>query len=235
MVDLYMRPLNALLRQIEDREYKLFSSSLSLVECAQGETLYHPGDVVDTVYFPCGPTLISVTIATEEDRDVDAVLIGREGAIGGVGSGVLPSYSSVLIRAGGPVAKLPVRKLSDVKHQSDKLRLLLERYSEYFFAQQSQSAACNAAHSIEQRAAKWILHIIEHTGAEHITLTHERLAGLLGIGRSYLSRVIQGLKAEGILETARGEIRIRDRAALNRRSCACNLWLKKHYAKVVLP
>lgn len=233
MSNLDRRPLNGLLRHLEDDDYELLSPALSISESAQGETLYHPGDAVEAVYFPCGPTLISLAVATE-DRDVDTVLVGREGAVGGVISGgFLPAYSSIVVRAGGPLAKLPVRRLSDAKHQSHKLRRVFERYSDFFSAQQSQSAACNAAHSTEQRAAKWILQIIEHTGAEHVALTHERLAGLLGIGRSYLSRVIQGLKAAGVLDTARGEVRILDLAALKNRSCGCNDWLKKHYAEVL--
>ena len=41
-------------------------------------------------------------------------------------------------------------------------------------------------------------------------LTHEQLATLLGVGRSYASRVIQTFKAEGVLETRRGSILVRN-------------------------
>lgn len=234
MTTLDSRPLNGLLRHLKKKDYELLNPFLSFGESPSGEILYHPGDAVETVYFPCGPTLLSLAVAAEEDRDVDTVLVGSEGALGGViGGGFLPAYSRIAVRAGGPLARLPVRKLNDAKQQSAELRRLFERYSDYAVAQLCQSAACNAAHSIEERAAKWILQIIEHTGAESVTLTHEQLAGLLGIGRSYLTRVIQGLKAEGILDTARGELRIRDLTALRNRSCDCNSGLEKHYAEVL--
>jgi len=46
---------------------------------------------------------------------------------------------------------------------------------------------------------------IERTDGDNtVPLTHEQLATLLGVGRSYTSRVIQTFKAEGILETRRG-------------------------------
>ena len=66
-------------------------------------------------------------------------------------------------------------------------------------AQMFQSTACNAIHSIEQRTAKWIISAMERTDGDNVVpLTHEQLATLLGVGRSYASRVIQTFKAEGI-------------------------------------
>ena len=67
-------------------------------------------------------------------------------------------------------------------------------------AQIFQSTACNAIHSIEQRTAKWIISAMERTdGDNSVPLTHEQLSTLLGVGRSYTSRVIQTFKAEGVL------------------------------------
>ena len=59
-------------------------------------------------------------------------------------------------------------------------------------------------------------------GDDVVPLTHEQLATLLGVGRSYTSRVIQTFKAEGILETRRGSILIVNRDALQMRACLCN-------------
>ena len=82
-------------------------------------------------------------------------------------------------------------------------------------AQMFQSTACNAIHSIEQRTAKWIISAMERTdGDDVVPLTHEQLATLLGVGRSYTSRVMQTFKAEGVLETRRGSILVRNREAL---------------------
>ena len=93
------------------------------------------------------------------------------------------------------------------------------RYADCLFAQTVQSVACNAAHSIEERAAKWIVAIMERTGHDLVPLTHDQLANMLGVGRSYASRVIETFKAEGILETGRGSFLVSDR----RCACARNL------------
>jgi CRP-like cAMP-binding protein len=54
------------------------------------------------------------------------------------------------------------------------------RYADFLFAQALQSAACNAGHSNEQRAARCILSVRQRTG-DVVPLTHEQLASMLGI------------------------------------------------------
>jgi DNA-binding FadR family transcriptional regulator len=66
-----------------------------------------------------------------------------------------------------------------------------------------------------------------------VPLTHEQLAAMLGVGRSYVSRVIQTFKAEGVLETRRGSILVRDREALRIRACLCNESVKNHFEEVL--
>src|SRR6202022_2588516 len=89
-------------------------------------------------------------------------------------------------------------------------------------------------HAIEQRTAKWIISAIERTEGEYIVpLTHEQLATLLGGGRSYTIRVIQTFKAEGVLETPRGSLLVRNRDALRIRACLCNESVKNHFEEVL--
>ena len=70
-------------------------------------------------------------------------------------------------------------------------------------------------------------------GDDIVPLTHEQLATLLGVGRSYTSRVIQIFKAEGMLETRRGSILVRNPDALRIRSCLCNEAVKNHFEEVL--
>jgi DNA-binding FadR family transcriptional regulator len=70
-------------------------------------------------------------------------------------------------------------------------------------------------------------------GQNIVPLTHEQLATLLGVGRSYASRVIQIFKAEGVLETRRGSILVRNPDGLRLRSCLCNESVKNHFEEVL--
>ena len=228
------RPFNNLLRRLNAPDYALIEPFLEQAAATADDLLYSPGDDVETVHFPCGPSLVSFLVANEDGRDVETILVGREGAVGGIVSqGFLPAYTRITVKVGGPVARLRVSKLDAAKSASATLRSLFARYADCMLAQVFQTTACNAIHSIEQRTAKWILSARERTGDDLVPLTHEQLSTMLGVGRSYASRVIQTFKAEGILETRRGAILIRNDTALGARSCLCNEAVKAHFEDVL--
>ena len=229
------RPLNNLLRRLNAADFALVAPFLAGSDANAGEVLYSPGDNVEIVHFPCGPSLVSYLVPNEDGRDVETILIGREGAVGGIVSqGYLPAYTRIMVKFTGPFVRLPVSKLDSAKAKSASLSNIFARYADCLLAQMFQSTACNAIHSIEQRTAKWIMSAMERTdGDEVVPLTHEQLATLLGVGRSYTSRVIQTFKAEGILETRRGSILVRNPEALKSRSCLCNEAVKGHFEEVL--
>lgn len=229
------RPFNNLLRRLNDADYALLRPHLAGEEVGAGEVLYSPGDDVEIVHFPCGPSLVSYLVPNEDGRDVETILIGREGAVGGIVSqGYLPAYTRIMVKFGGPFVRLSVGKLDAAKTKSASLRNIFARYADCMLAQMFQSTACNAIHSIEQRTAKWIISAMERAdGDDVVPLTHEQLATLLGVGRSYTSRVIQTFKAEGVLETRRGSILIRNPDALRIRACLCNEAVKNHFEEVL--
>jgi Crp-like helix-turn-helix domain len=229
------RPFNNLLRRLNPADYAALEPHLNGDQAKPGELLYNPGDYVQTVHFPCGPTLISYMVANEDGRDVETILIGREGAVGGIVSqGFLPAFTRITVKFGGPIVRLSVVKLEAAKANSASLRNIFARYADCLLAQIFQSTACNAIHSIEQRTAKWIISAMERAdGNNTVPLTHEQLATLLGVGRSYASRVIQSFKAQGLLGTRRGAIVVHDPEALKLHSCRCNEAVKTHFEEVL--
>jgi DNA-binding transcriptional regulator YhcF (GntR family) len=229
------RPYNNLLRRLNEADYALIAPHLAHQDAGANDLLYNPGDNVDVVHFPCGPSLATYLVANEDGRDVETILVGREGAVGGIVSqGFLPAYTRIIVKFGGPFVRLSIGKLDAAKAKSRTLSNVFSRYADCMLAQIFQSTACNAIHSIEQRTAKWIVSAMERAeGDNTVPLTHEQLATLLGVGRSYASRVIQTLKAEGILETRRGSILVRNPDALKTRACLCNESVKSHFEEVL--
>ena len=75
-------PQNNLLRALRPADYELLKPHLTQWTGAANHLLYNPGDNVEVIYFPCGPSLASFLVPSEEGRDVETVLIGREGAVG---------------------------------------------------------------------------------------------------------------------------------------------------------
>src|ERR1700751_623954 len=116
------RPYNNLLRRLNSADYALIASHLSLLESAANDLLYNPGDDVDVVHFPCGPSLASYLVANEDGRDVETILVGREGAVGGIVSqGFLPAYTRIMVKFSGPFVRLAIVRLDAAKSKSKTL------------------------------------------------------------------------------------------------------------------
>ena len=181
--DIGRPPFNNLLRRLSDSDFGLIAPHVTRDVAKANDLLYNPGDDVEIVHFPCGPSLVSYIVPNEDGSDVEAILVGREGAVGGIVSeGYLPAYTRIMVKFGGPFVRLRVGKLNAAKAKSTTLRNVFARYSDCLLAQMFQSTACNAIHSVEQRTAKWIISAIERTeGGNVVSLTHQQLAALLGV------------------------------------------------------
>ncbi len=178
--------------------------------------------------------MLSYLVLLEDGRAVETVLIGREGAIGGIVShGRLPAFARAMVQFAGPVLRMTLADLEAAKHESLTLRYFFARYADCLMAQVFQSIACNAVHTVEQRTAKWVLAALERTGGSELPLTQEHLAALLGVGRGYVSRVLRALREEGLIRTRRGILHVPDRSALAGRSCRCNAVVRQHFEAVL--
>lgn len=225
---------NSLLDALREEDRAELEPCLSRIEVAPRSVIHAPGEPVAHTYFPCGTASGSYTIRLTGGAAVEIVLIGREGALGGiVSNGQVQSYACATVLYGGMFQRIATEDLEAAKDRSPSLRHLFARYADCLLAQTFQSVACNAAHTVEQRASKWLIAAIDRTGESDVTMTQEQLGALMGVGRSYTSRLIQRFKADGILRTHRGGIDVTNREELARRSCTCNALVARHFEKVL--
>lgn len=223
-----------LLATLREDDLKLIDSIATRVSMQSGTVLYEPGDTVDYCYFPIGSAFGSFFVELESGVAVETVMVGREGALGGiVSNGNLPSYARATVMHQGDFYRIAIPDIDRIKHESHGVRYMFDRYADCLMAQVFQSIACNAIHTIEQRAAKWLIAAVDRTGEKEITMTQEQLASMMGIGRSYASRVIQRLKRDGLVATRRGGIVVLDADRLTRRSCSCNALVRDHFQAVL--
>jgi DNA-binding transcriptional regulator YhcF (GntR family) len=174
-----------------------------------------------------------MTVELSGGRFIEVTSIGREGAVGGIVScGHAPAFARAEVLVGGPAFRVPMHALEDAKQRSSFVANLFCRYSDYLLSTIMQSVACNAFHSIADRAARWLLHAQDRAG-DRIELTQEALAGLLGVQRTTVNAVIKELSSEGLIGTSRGTVRVLDRAGLKRRACECYDRLREHYSDVI--
>jgi CRP-like cAMP-binding protein len=198
-----------------------------------GDVVLRRGFDVESSIFPFGATMISIIVDLADSRSVEVASIGREGAVGGIVScGRAPVFARAETIVGGPAARIPMRVIEQVKAGSGHLRNLFCRYSDYLLAQIMQSVACNSFHSIEQRAARWLLTAQDRAG-DRLVLTQEALAGLLGVQRTTINAVARQLSDEGLITTRRGTIQVEDRGALEARACECHDRVEHFFGDVI--
>lgn len=203
------------------------------IELNTGAVILARGEQPRFSLFPIGSTMISLSVELSGGRTAEVASIGREGAVGGIVScGHAPAFSQAKVLMPGAAYRVPMKTLELAKGDSPFIANLFCRFSDYLLAQVMQSAACNAYHSISERAARWLLHAQDRAG-DRIELTQEAFAGLLGVQRTTVNAVIKSLQADGLLTTGRGIIRVTDRAGLKRRACECYQRLEDHFAAVI--
>jgi len=207
---------------------------MSSLDLKAGDQLFAAGHEVDHAIFPIDTLMISLLVDLDRGRSVEVASIGKEGAIGGIIScGTAPAFSQSVVQIGGCAIAVPVRELEAAKQTSAHLRNLFCRYSDYLLSQVMQSVACNAVHSIEERAARWLLHTHDRIGGERIALTQETLAELLGVQRTTVNAVVRLLHEQGVIINRRGAIEVRDRSGLSRIACGCYQAVEDHFASVL--
>jgi len=207
-----------------------------MIECqlSAGETIYEPGEIVRYAYFPRDAALAVFLVLMDNGDVVETTMVGKEGALGGIVSqGRIPCYARSCVMQPGSFYRIALADLEQVKEQSPQIEHLFARYADCMMAQVFQAVACNATHSIEQRAAKWLCAAMDRTGRDEISMTQKQLASMMGIGRSYASRVVQRFKAEGLVRTRRGGLKVLDQKGLRGHACSCNDLIKQHFETVL--
>ena len=204
-----------------------------MVQLNAAEIVLNRGEQVQSSLFPVGPTMISMTVELSGGRSIEVASIGREGAVGGIVScGHAPTFARALVLVEGPAFRVPMAALEDAKQRSNFIANLFCRFSDYLLAQVMQSVACNAHHSITERAARWLLHAQDRAG-DRIQLTQEAFAGLLGVQRTTVNAVIRTLQDEGLVTTGRGVVQVVDRVGLKRHACECYQRLNDHFGEAI--
>ncbi|WP_075214805.1 Crp/Fnr family transcriptional regulator [Mongoliimonas terrestris] len=225
---------NGLLDALKQPDAELLGSVAERVSLARGHVLFEPGDSVTVVHFPCGPTIAALIVTMENGDAVETATIGREGAIGGIVSqGHLPAFARGVVQVAGPAIRIETARLQDLKSRSVAVRNLFARYADCLLAQILQSVACNALHPMEGRCARWLLSLHDRIGADDLPVTQQTLAEMLGVQRTYLSRVLGALSRRGLVRAGRGTIQVLSREGLERASCECYAAVRLHYEGVL--
>jgi len=225
---------NGLLATLTEEDRRRLVPHILVFDLEAPATLHEAGEEVLHTWFPCGSAMAAFCVNIDDWAAVEVALVGSEGAIGGiVSNGHVPAFATAQVRFAGRFLRIKTSALEQAKLDSISLRHWFARYSDCLLAQLFQTAACNATHTIMERAAKWLLAAASRTRQTEIELTHEQLADMLGVGRTFVTRVVSRLRDEGLITTRRGKVIIEDEAALRARSCSCATSIENHFGAVL--
>jgi hypothetical protein len=226
---------NALLAKLRDEDRQHLAPHMMRIDMGAFAVLQQAGEDVVNTWFPCGSALAAFRVWIGDNNPaVEVALVGSEGAVGGiVSNGNVPAFATCHVQASGKFLRIKTAALEQCKLDSLSLRHWFSRYADCLLAQIFQTAACNATHTIVQRTAKWLLAGLARTGGVELEMTQEQLAETLGVGRTYVERVMGQLRDEGVVETPRGVFIIKDQAALREKSCRCTATIENHFDAVL--
>jgi CRP-like cAMP-binding protein len=224
---------NNLLDLLPADEYEFLEPHLEHVSLALKQIVHQYDVEVAHIYFPT-TGLISLLTVLEEDDPIEAMTVGREGFVGAsVAMGIAASPNRAICQMRGDSMRLPVRQFLDAMERGPRLNRLIHRYLGYSLRYAGQTIACNALHTIEARASRWLLAMHDQAGRDEFPLTQEFLAFMLGVRRQSVTMVSGALQNAGLIEARRGIIVIRDRTRLEESACECYAVTRRYYDKVI--
>ena len=188
---------NMLLAVLTGAEYEFIATHLEKITLKSGQILQMPGQRIDFLYLPT-TCMISLLAALEGGETVETGVVGSEGMVGiSVALGVETSTNEALVQGDGEAFRLKASALGPLIKNGGVFHDKLQRYIHAIFAQISQTAACNRAHSLSERLARWLLLTHDRLGRDEFELTHEFLARMLGTRRAGVSVAASTLREAG--------------------------------------
>jgi CRP-like cAMP-binding protein len=100
-------------------------------------------------------------------------------------------------------------------------RNLMYAYVHAFLEQVLVSAACNGAHRLKERLARWLLMMRDRSDGETLQITQALLAHMLGVQRPTVTNAVRELERAHLIAPGRQQVTILDRQGLMQASCEC--------------
>ena len=194
---------------------------LELVPLKLRALLYDVGRPMRHVYFPTD-SIISLQYMMEDGASTAILVVGNEGLIGiTLFMGGETTRGRSVVQSAGHAFRLPRARVKDEFGRHGELLQLMLRYTQALITQVAQTAVCNRHHSIDQQLCRWLLLSMDRLSHNHLTMTQEFIAGMLGVRREGVTAAAIKLRDAGVISYARGLIKVLDRQKLEQAACEC--------------
>jgi len=167
---------------------------------------------------------------------VQVAMIGRDSLLGALSTiGDACALNTAVVLVPGTASAMDLDRLRLAAEQSSTLRTLLIRHGLAVYAQVQQTAGCNAAHPVDARLSRCLLHTHDLSGDCRLLLTQEAMAQMIGARRNSVSLVANTLQQANFIHYSRGHIQILNLDGLRQTACECYATVKAQYDRLLGP
>jgi CRP-like cAMP-binding protein len=203
---------------------------LEQIRCQRGQVLMDADSPLGHLFFP-DSGVVSVVAVYANGSIIEMATIGREGCSGVQAIfGAKSSSVRLLVQIPGSAAKISRAAFTRAMASMPSFRGLMNAYAQAFLEQVMVSVACNGAHSLKERLARWLLMMRDRGDEDALLITQNLLAEMLGVQRPSITNATRELERAGLIEQGRRQVTILDRQGLTKASCECYQLVRERVA-----
>lgn len=225
---------NALLAALPTRERNDAHRSSELFTMEFGAKILQAHTRSRHAYFPIRG-VVSLIRTLRSGPTVEVGVVGNEGMVGvDIFMNAPTQLNDAIVQGEGSAWRMSAEHLLVRFRRNGEVQRQLLRFTNAFITQVSQTAACNRAHGMEARLARWLLMMHDRVAAPQIRMTQQFLAHMLGARTASVNEAVQKLEAAGVIGHRRQEITIVDRTGLEGMACECYAIVRRVYEQSIL-
>jgi CRP-like cAMP-binding protein len=153
---------------------------------------------------------------------LETAMVGPHGVVdASIALGARTSIYKSIVLVQGKALRIRVEDLQHSMERRPQIREHLLHYVRSLMIQSSQRALCGACHELEQRLACWICLACDTLEGDTLPITHNHLSFILGLRRPSVTAALMRFEKLGLVQKARGSLRVNDRQWLEKKACSC--------------
>jgi CRP-like cAMP-binding protein len=214
-------PRNRLLLALPSRNLTRLMPELERFPSERGQVLMNADSSLDYVFFP-DSGVVSVVAVYADGSIIEMATIGREGCTGVQAVfGAKSSSVQLLVQIPGGAARMSSAAFARAMESMPSFRGIMYAYVHAFLEQVLVSVACNGAHSLKERLARWLLMMRDRSDGDALPITQNLLGDMLGVQRPTITNAARELERAGLIARGLRQVAILDRQGLTEASCEC--------------
>jgi CRP-like cAMP-binding protein len=221
MTDRSNWPRNRLLLALTPADLGQLMPELEQIRCEREQVLMDADSPLDTVFFP-DTGVVSVVAVYADGSIIEMANIGREGCTSVQAIlGATSSSVRLLVQIPGGATRMSRAAFTRAMESMPSFHSLMYAYAQAFLEQVLVSVACNGAHSLKQRLARWLLMMRDRGDDNVLRISQNLLAEMLGVQRPSITNAARELERAGLIVRGRQQVTILNRPGLVEVSCEC--------------